>query len=301
MQHQIQQEQRADLYGMTFLDYYARCSFAIAKQKNDAFGNNRVVPKVPESDAAIVAITDFRSIDGRPYTFLEGHPEPMRGWFQADIGNVAFALKKAIPYGAGIALRVNLIKKLAFLLISKDLFNAYIEITYSALMHYGCMRNVENLSEPVAEIYRAMLPYGEKETSVFCQFIELDMAYRYRTQDILSAVDKKLLAKNPRKEILRLMDVLLRRDAADELMTAKWQAIKFVLTIFLLVNRKVLKNIQTVLLGLDLDKVKFSKEDRYWTSQLVYKNYNFEDKPIDERQKYLETYKKRINYETRRI
>ena len=89
---------------------------------------------------------------------------------------------------------------------------------------------------------------------------EYDYAYRGRGQDVLPKLDKKKLAENPRKEILRIIDILIERDSSCLI---KWKRAKKLLRIVLL-NKTIRDYVKRFFLELDLDKIKMTDADWYY-------------------------------------
>src|SRR3990167_3757290 len=63
-------------------------------------------------------------------------------------------------------------------------------------------------------------------------FVQSDSAYRLRPQDALSNLDKEKLRENPRKEILRLFDMVLERDNTIKHKTAQLRRMASLLLLF---------------------------------------------------------------------
>lgn len=159
--------------------------------------------------------------------------------------------------------------------------------------HYGVrerMPDFSKLSQPIKELYRVMTGvFSDEERDILCFISEYDQAYKYREQDALPELDKHKLIQNPRKEVLRLLDVLVSRERASEGMRNKWRFMKLLLNIYLRFNKKLLNKIKKTLLEINLEEVKLSKEDIYWSNQ--YDDYNFrgltnEERIADQRIRY---------------
>ena len=114
----------------------------------------------------------------------------------------------------------------------------------------------QNLCPTARELIK--LPFGET-AKIMAHIFEYDDAYRYRLQDVMSELNKENLFKNPRKELSRLVDLLIVRDTAQN-MRDKFKTVKLFLWLLVPFKRKFLKSIK----DLDLDKMKFDEDDRYW-------------------------------------
>jgi len=95
--------------------------------------------------------------------------------------------------------------------------------------------------------------------------IEMDTAYRFRFQDIIPEFNKTKLKENPKKEINRVLDIFIYREAVDgdNDMTTKWKGLKKV--VILAWRFKKLRNIiLKFLLEIDIDKIKPDEADWYF-------------------------------------
>ncbi len=128
-------------------------------------------------------------------------------------------------------------------------------------------------SQPVRAIYRAMNWGGEvigKIKDVWCAVLEFDTAYRYRVQAVLPHLDKGKLHENPIKELKRLAKIMIEKENWENQGTKKFKNKLWILWLFLRVQPKVLQTIVNILNRVDLDEVKLSKEDIYWTKQFSF-------------------------------
>lgn len=125
-----------------------------------------------------------------------------------------------------------------------------------------------------------------KLRDIFCMILQMDSAYRARFQDIVPEFHKDALTKNPKKEIRRVMDIFIRREAVDGMnaMTTKWQGLKKILLIILSFRR--IKNILVkALLELDFDKVKMDEADFYFVCGSD--DYNYRGLSYEQRQQVM--------------
>jgi hypothetical protein len=100
-----------------------------------------------------------------------------------------------------------------------------------------------------------------------CMFLEFDNAYRFRFQDILPEMDKNALKSNPLREIKRLIDLLIEREVAEPgkvKMADKWKMFRRLIITFLRFNKPILKDIQRLLLRINLLEIEMTPEDRYY-------------------------------------
>lgn len=101
----------------------------------------------------------------------------------------------------------------------------------------------------------------------FLSFWENDDHYRFLMQDLLSALDKESLKKNPKKELKRLLDLGMSRSHFEGV-KKKLGDLKKLLTF---VPSRFLRIPTQVIQELNMDKIRLDSEDMEWA----------EDKPYD--------------------
>lgn len=136
--------------------------------------------------------------------------------------------------------------------------------------------DIKRYGQPVREMYRVIK--HEKIRDIFCALIEKDTAYRYRFQDIATELDKKAFNVNPYREIRRLYDILRSReyDPTDDQKVLGMHKFKNVIGLVLLYLRfkpKLVNELKRIVNDVNVDEVKLSIEDIYWTNR--YPDYNF--------------------------
>ena len=102
--------------------------------------------------------------------------------------------------------------------------------------------------------------------------LELDNAYRFRMQDAIC------------NDVFKTLETMQEREQAD--LNEKTQNIKLALKVAFIFQPKLKRFIKDFFQGIDLEKVRLSEADRYFTLQYV--SYNFEGKPKEERFKERE-------------
>jgi hypothetical protein len=147
---------------------------------------------------------------------------------------------------------------------------------------------------PVREIYR--LIKDEKIRDIVCAVLAYDTAYRYRFQDLIGELSKENFNRNPYKEIKRLMELGLIREVHPEGGKGvhglhKIKKIIPLFNLYLRFNRKLLKEIKEIVEQIDINEVKLSVEDIYWTNR--YPDYDFRGLDIKTR---LEQYENTKHY-----
>lgn len=91
--------------------------------------------------------------------------------------------------------------------------------------------------------------------------LEMDNAYRYRAQDLLPELDKEALRKNASKELLRLLDVMTRREKQQTIKDT-WVLARYAIRFYLMFDKEMKNIVVSVLLNLNMEKVELTKEDK---------------------------------------
>jgi hypothetical protein len=214
-------------------------------------------------------IVNFEELqEGGSLMWLEGHTMPVRGCFN-DKGIVVHEFKKLVP---------TLLATISGSPISKLIACWYLKKNWQHFLkfvHLG-MRDVyyadrKFYQQPVREVYDCLSDYPDIR-DVICAVLEFDDAYRYRFQDVLSELSYLNLHKNPIKEIKRLLNIYSSREKTEGL-RGRVQKIINLACLYLRFNRKLLQEITTFLINIDIEELKMSKEDIYWTKR--WNNYDF--------------------------
>lgn len=162
-----------------------------------------------------------------------------------------------------------------------DLVKAYVYIFYRQIDRFK-VRPLR-YSDAIRELHRAF-SYEELDEQVseqafrnqlrdiICMVLEFDNAYRFRFQDIIVELDKEKLAKNPTKEILRLLAELSSRELVQEVKDT-WKLARYFLPTYLRFNKPLRLSIVRVLTALDMEKVKLTPEDIQFS--ITRKDYKF--------------------------
>lgn len=112
----------------------------------------------------------------------------------------------------------------------------------------------------------------EKVRDLTCMILEYDNAYRFRVQDIVPELNKESLKKHPRKELLRLLGIMVSREKTQEIKDT-WKLVRYFVSLYLVFDRKLVQMIVHVLSNLDLNEVSLSEEDKQFA--LKRKDYIF--------------------------
>ena len=113
-------------------------------------------------------------------------------------------------------------------------------------------------------------------------FIQSDSAYYKRPQDALSNLDKRKLKENPRREILRLFDILISRENTIKHKVNQLRKLASILLYFPPIKRLVFEYFNEF----DVSQFQPDEADRYFAARV--QGYDFEGKTIEERRAWAE-------------
>jgi hypothetical protein len=226
-------------------------------------------------------VIDFKDMsDGAKWAeiWVEGEKYPIRGALQPDRIKGAIEAKKIVSIFA---------KSLAKGSIFTKLFKAIgIFFMKESILDYMdfILRDVRYpepilYCQPCRELYRII--NNEKIRDIACPILENDTAYRYRFQDLMGELSKDNIVKDPIKEIKRLMNISFTRQPDGDAF-AKLKKVMPLVYLYLRINKKLLKEIQQTILRANIDELKLSLEDVYWTNR-GYESYNFGGIPHKQR------------------
>lgn len=186
--------------------------------------------------------------------------------------------------------------------VPQSLFNRiawkWIEMTAdfveSVVLHFAfnfpIVLKPKYLSPAVAELYRvgdSQFGYtreGKIIVTFLCLALENDRNYRYRVQDILGDIDGIEIKIHSRKEIARLVKLLMTRDRARG-----WSYLENVIKLVLWFRPQMTKMIVAFLWELDMMKIQLDAQDMYFC--LNDAHYDYLGLSYEERQKKFETLK----------
>ena len=223
-------------------------------------------PTYPEEGGIITFRSDFMKYPMRGYPFEEIR-EKVDCIKRAIVCVIRFITNKPIRY---------LIPFLAILprgVIYKISYKALEEfICFSDKILYYDILNPKLYCRSGREIYRVIKEIISREKDeekrimlieallTLCMVWEFETSYRFRGQDIFGEIDKKSIMENPTKEIMRVLDIFLKREEIPPL-KIKWRAIRFIL-FWLMITNKIPNNIiKEFFSKLDLEKIKLDKAD----------------------------------------
>lgn len=116
----------------------------------------------------------------------------------------------------------------------------------------------------------------------FCHIWEFDHMYRYIGQDLLGELNKEALNRNPRKEILRLIDIGIQRTKLDDkFIKTKWKKLRLLISLGMLLRRDLFKELIMFLKEVNKEKVQLDDGDYCHCLRRI--NYNFKGKSLYEK------------------
>ena len=139
----------------------------------------------------------------------------------------------------------------------------------------------ENWAESTNAMLDALILCNNHEDNEWCYYLAAiwdgDLAYRFRGMDILQNLNKENLRKNPKREIMRLVDLAISREiAVKEKVKMARRLLKIALW-----SREFRNTAVKFLNELDIEKMRYSVIERYWLASKF--DYNYEGKTYDER------------------
>jgi len=204
--------------------------------------------------------------------YYEGLQEPFFGIPDETVVRIVAMYKRLFILMASSFARQNIVGKgITFLalLLNKDILPDWLSHIFEA---YPIRLQDQYYIPCVKEIKRVLTGrMNETYVNAIIAILENDNAYRHRLQDILPLLDKAQLRgyKRTRNEIRRLLGILTEREL-QESMPFKYNAIDK-LTLLLLIPR-IRKVVIDILNDIDIEKVKMTKEDIYFTNRyMIYK------------------------------
>lgn len=286
---------KSKLVPTPFSAYYAGFKTEFKKSEFINYGRTRKESILLESGENKQKNGWFEILEEGSLTHLEGEKYPIRGVMPPDKVAELAKFKKIFPlflkflngdnYGDTTFSKKNIFKKLSIgtsIILYKEFFINYIWWGLrDVYADYKCY------SQPTRELYRIIK--NNQVRDIACALIEYDTAYRYRFQDIMAEVNKTNFQKHPILEIKRLAELLFERERDKNWESGMGKFRKFMplAYIYLFFDRKLLKAIKKFVDELNIDEVKLSPEDIYWTN--TYPDYDFRGLSFAQRNKeYLE-------------
>lgn len=223
-----------------------------------------------------------------------GHKYPMRAYIGSSKVVDLAKVKRMIPmFGRFVGGKVEFKKKNIFsktvIIFAALWYKEYI-LEWIGWAWRDLQMPEDRYNQPARELYRTIK--DEKIRNIICPIVEYDCAYKYRAQDILAELNKELFFKSPRKEVCRLIDILIKREHDEDIagsQKSKWQHIKLGINMALIFSRKFKKQLIDFVWDLDIEAIKPNVADKYWMTSPAYdESYDFMGLNSQERKKLHE-------------
>ena len=236
---------------------------------------------------------------GGVLTFMDGYEHPYKGFPYHEFVDKIDTIKKisrgflsGIYHAMKGKNKLQLIFFLPTLWALKDAAYVFI-FAFHRIIDRFKMKTLR-YSDSVREIHRAFsfsvkgenarqTELREKFRDLLCMVLEFDNAYRFRFQDIIPELDKTKLKRNPSKELLRLLNILVSRELTQEVKDT-WFLLRLAIRFYLFVDRDMKRILQTCLFELDLEKIALSVEDRHFCDKRKDYKFGYLEKINDDQQ-----------------
>jgi hypothetical protein len=196
-------------------------------------------------------------------------PFPFKGCLRPDIVQAVAIVKR---YAMETA---RMVSRFPFLfLISKEQKANFVLFLEANLRPY--YPKPQYLCKSAREVYKVLTQrYNENGILWFVIMVwEFDNAYRYMFQDIASETNKAIIRKEPRKEIIRLLDLAFERSVVSA-------RIKVIKRIIQFTPKKYLMPIINFLSDIDIEQIKLDEGDKWFCANRP--EYNFGGLSFEER------------------
>jgi len=223
--------------------------------------------------------------DGSLRMYMKDAKQPLRFYPESETLWVTAYYKRLLAMIGMSFTRVGLIGKIAILITLKNNLQGFSDWFDYIFSFKKVLLNEQNYSQPTKELRRVLkdkLPIGI--INALTMIIEIDTAYRWRFQDIISELKQENLEGfGVFKEIGRLLNILRQREKMGYI-SGKLNGIKWLVYALLLLSPKTRKLIRDILKELNLNELRFSVEDDYWINQNR-ADYKFKGLSLEERHK----------------
>lgn len=260
----------------------------------------REIPELP-SEAAPKDSSSLENVEFPPeggvLTYMSGMEEPYKGFPFHEMVDKIDILKKVVR--GTLSSFFHSSKRRNKLQLLTILFVPWLVTDSVRALVYTFFRMVERFkikpimySTSMRELHRvfSIEHFNEKPQDrefrlqlrdLTCMILEMDNAYRFRFQDVMSELDKVSLRKNPGKELVRLLTLMQSREK-EQTVKDTWTLFKTFLPIALFFSRKTRRYVIDILTSLDLEQIKLSKEDRAFCVPRSDYTFGFTQNPTPE-------------------
>jgi len=167
----------------------------------------------------------------------------------------------------------------------KQLLVSYDRMTWEVIKMFILKSDVQTPTAKVVGdfLFQFLLEFGfeaqacKRVSTTVAHMFEYDAPYRFRLQDIVNETSTDLLMKNPYKEVVRLLDIAIEREAVlTEYIRPKLRKLKWVALVLLIPKYKNAFKISVK--NSNVESMKPDADDRYWMEQRI-DYYYFGKKP----------------------
>ena len=209
------------------------------------------------------------------YETMQGEKLPPKKGFQHDETVQTVGDLKKILIGLGYGFR-NFRGKIALIclliLFRKRMIDSF----------WGLMLKMSDILKPhllkpnrfcksVREVYGAFKVFDSiaihRVRNIVCMILQFDDAYRYRFQDALGGLNQIAFILNPKKELKRIVAVLMERES-DPRMKDTWRVLDAIITLAFLYPGGKKKAKQFISL-INLENIKLDKDDQFYAKKKV--------------------------------
>ena len=204
-------------------------------------------------------------------TYIKGRKRPFKGYIYPEAVRASGTVKRVLKETVRLITSREMFwffLPILFLprFLKRKITKRWIEwfVNYSTRAFEPYRIKTERFCQSGREIYRVATNIAKDETEKeavynLCMVWEYDYIYRFIGQDIFGELDKKNL-KNPRKELIRLADILLERSNNDGIEANIRRARKLVRFL----PKWILNGVVRFLQELDPEEMKLDETDFYW-------------------------------------
>lgn len=223
-------------------------------------------PDKISSDEKPKNIVDIKIVeDGSVRMYLDNSQYPVRYYPDVQTVNIIAIYKRLLPLLIRSLEKQSIIQKIITVWSLKINFNMLPEWLDLIFSNNYVLLKEEHWSQPTKEIRRILKgEFDDRLVDAISLIVEYDSAYRYRFQDVIVHINNE--SGQPTFEsVLNIFDILTERDY-DE-MKKKWQKIKKFIKLLFILRPSIKNKVLNILKKLNINEVKMSVEDRYWTDQ----------------------------------
>lgn len=279
---------------------YTRMMEGVAYQMKET----PAIPSEQPKDVSPLTKVEFPE-GGGVLTYMEDMDLPYQGYPHYEfVDKIDIVKKTSRAFISGLYHRLKNKKFLLITLIPslwffKDLFRSSVYVYYRMVDRFKI--KTDRYCIAMRELHRAMTVAKGEETlrlqlrDLVCMILEMDNAYRFRFQDIVSELSKESLRKNPIKELTRLLSLMQTREHRQDV-NDTWTLLKYVVSFYLRFDKGLREIIVNSLLEADLDKLKLIDNDKCYCAPRRDYTFGFQINPTESDRKLIEKSTKQLEF-----